>query len=381
MYIICHYSEIGLKGKNRKFFENTLCENIKSGLKKNFQNILVKTKILPGRILLELTNESSKKKIKHCLECIFGIAYFSFVKKSTQNIEEIQVVCLKLIKESKNKSFRITTKRSNKKFPLSSQLINEKIGAFIAKETSKKVKLKSPGINCYIEVVNQDTYIYTKKIKGLKGLPVGVSNKALVLISGGIDSPVAAYYSLKRGIQINFLHFHSLPYTSKSSINKVKRLVEVIEKFGAQNKLYLFPFADIQKQIMIKAPEKLRIILYRRIMMRIAEKLAAKENYLALVTGESVGQVASQTLENMRAIEEPTRIPVLRPLSGFDKEEIIEKAYEIKTYEISILPHEDCCVRFMPVHPETKAKLFEIYKIEEKLNIEDLIKKGLDQMN
>ncbi len=232
----------------------------------------------------------------------------------------------------------------------------------------------------FIEIVNNDSFVYTKKIQGPGGMPVGASGNALVLISGGIDSPVAAYYALKRGAQISFLHFHSLPYTSQSSINKVKKLIKALEKFGARGRLYLFPFADIQKQIMIKAPEKLRIILYRRYMMRIAEILAKQKKYLALFTGESLAQVASQTLENIRAIEEPVVIPVLRPLIGFDKEEIIAKACKIKTYDISILPHEDCCVRFMPKHPETKAKLGEVNKVEQDLDIDGMIKNGTSRI-
>ena len=379
MFIICHYSEIGLKGKNRDFFENQLCKNIKNSFEKYLPDIFVKIKRLPGRILIELKDDGGEDKIKTILKNIFGIANFSFAIRTSQDIKEIEEKCLDLVKQSSCKSFRITTQRANKSFPLKSQDINIKIGDHVVRNTGKKVNLTKPDINCFIEIVNKDAFVYTKKIQGPGGIPVGASGKALVLISGGIDSPVASYYALKRGAQISFLHFHSLPYTSQSSINKVKKIVKILEKFGAQGNLYLFPFADIQKQIMIKVPEKLRIILYRRTMMRIAEILAQKKKYLALFTGESLGQVASQTLENIRAIEEPVVIPILRPLIGFDKEEIIAKAQFIKTYKISILPHEDCCVRFMPKHPETKAKLYEVHNAEEELDIDEMIRDALEK--
>ena len=380
MFIICHYSEIGLKGKNRDFFENKLCKNIQDCLNQNLPGVFIKTRRLPGRILVELKKGSSKNKVKENLANVFGIANFSFVTKVAQDIKKIQEICLNLTKESKSKSFRVTTQRANKSFKLTSQDVNIKIGAYIVQNTDKKVNLEKPGINCFIEIVNKDAFVYSEKIKGQGGIPVSASGRALVLISGGIDSPVASYYALKRGAQISFLHFHSLPYTSQSSVNKVKKLALTLKKFGAKGSLYLFPFADIQKQIMIGAPEKLRIILYRRYMMRIAETLAKQNKYLALFTGESLAQVASQTLENICATEEPVVIPVLRPLIGFDKEEIIKVAQQIGTYDTSIIPHEDCCVRFMPKHPETKAKLDEVNRVEKKLNIEKAIKEGIEKI-
>jgi len=214
----------------------------------------------------------------------------------------------------------------------------------------------------------------------LGGLPVGVSGKAISLLSGGIDSPVASFLAMKRGLNLIFLHFHALPYTDKASVEKVKKIVEILKKFQSKLKLYLIPFAKIQKEILLKTPSSLRVIFYRRMMLRIAEKIAEKEKVKAIITGENLGQVASQTLENLKVIEKATKLLVLRPLIGEDKLEIIEKAKKIGTYDISILPHQDCCSRFVPEHPETKANLEIVEKAERKLKVEDLIKKALTNL-
>src|SRR3989338_9749285 len=288
---------------------------------------------------------------------------------------------------SGGKTFRITAQRSNKNYPLISQEINEKIGKYILTKLRHRmskskvcVKLTDPDINCHIEIIEKCAFIYLEKIPGPGGMPVGTGGKALALLSGGIDSPAAAYYLLKRGVRVDFIHFHSMPYTSPASVEKVKKLAGILNKYQSNSKIFLIPFADIQKEIMMKVPEKLRVIFYRRLMMKIAEEIAKKENYLALITGESVGQVASQTLENMKAIEDAVKIPVLRPLCGFDKEEIINKARDIGTYAISILPHDDCCTRFVPKHPEIRAKLNEVKQAEKNMEVKKLIKKSLDKM-
>ena len=264
---------------------------------------------------------------------------------------------------------------------MNSQQINEKIGEHILKNLNCKVNLSKPNIICFIEIVEKYAFLYTKKIKGQGGLPISTGGKAICLISGGIDSPVAAFKVMKRGVKIIFLHFHAYPYTQKASIEKVEKLVKVLNKFHSQSKLYLVPFANIQKEILIKTPSSLRVILYRRMMFRIAKEVAKKEKALALVTGESIGQVASQTLENIRTIEESVDILVLRPLISDDKQEIIEKAEEIGTFNISIIPHEDCCTRFLPKHPETKSKIEMVKRAEEKLDFQNLIKKTIKDIN
>lgn len=375
-YIICHYHEIGLKGKNRRFFEEKLIENIKQALPASSFEFV---KRISGRIIIKLTAKGAQnqKEIEQALKNVFGIAYFAFAVSSEQKIETIKKKARELMEGKKFKTFRISTKRSGKEFPLSSQEINERVGEHILKNLNKKVNLERPNLTCFIEIVERYAFLYLEKIKGLGGLPVSTGGKTVVLLSGGIDSPVAAFRIMKRGVKIIFLHFHAYPYTKKASIDKAEKIVKILNKYQYNSKLYLVPFADIQKEILLKTPAKLRVILYRRMMFRIAGEIAKKEKALAIITGESVGQVASQTLENIKVIEEAIDLPVLRPLIGEDKEEIIKKAQEIGTFEVSILPHQDCCVRFLPVHPATKAQLKEVKEAEKELNIQKLIKKAI----
>jgi thiamine biosynthesis protein ThiI len=375
-YIICHYHEIALKAKNRKFFEEKLIENIGRVLKTGDFEF---GKRISGRILIKLTKEGTKneQEIRKSLKNVFGIAYFAFATNSPQKIKSIQEKALEILKGKKFRTFRISTQRSKKEFPLTSQKINEKIGAHVLKKTKSKVKLEKPDITCFIEIVEKYAFLYLEKIKGLGGLPVSVSGKAISLLSGGIDSPVAAFLAMKRGIKVIFAHFHAHPYTLAASIEKAKKLVKILNKFQGNSKLYLIPFGEIQKEILLKTPAKLRVILYRRLMFKIAEEISRQEKALGIFTGESIGQVASQTMENIRAIEEAVNLPVYRPLIGQDKEEIIQKAKEIETFEISILPDQDCCSRFLPAHPETKAKLKEIIKAERKLNIQKLVREAI----
>ncbi len=401
-YIICHYSEIGLKGKNRKFFEEKLIENIKRVLRPKY---FVFVKRISGRIIVQLTKkgEESEREINEALKNVFGMAYFSLAVSSPQKIRSIREKALEILRDSeyhkflgfgyptlqpsveygargvsrKFKTFRISTQRSKKDFHLTSQQINEKVGEYILQKTKFRVDLKRPDITCFIEIVEKYAFLYLKKIRGLGGLPVSVSGRAIVLLSGGIDSPVAGFLAMKRGIKAIFLHFHARPFTSEASIEKTKRIVELLSKYQGKSKLYLVPFAEAQKEILLKTPTKLRVILYRRVMFQIAAKIAEKEKALVIFTGESVGQVASQTLENIKAIEAAVHLPVFRPLISQDKEEIIQRAKEIGTFEISILPHQDCCSRFLPRHPETRAKLEEVVKAEKKLNIRKLIQEAV----
>jgi len=276
--------------------------------------------------------------------------------------------------DKKFKTFKISTKRSEKKFPLTSQQINEKVGGYILKKIKSKVDLENPDVICFVEIVEKYAFLYLEKIRGPGGLPTSVSGKGISLLSGGIDSPVASFLAMKRGVKVIFLHFHAYPFASKASIEKAKKIVKILSNYQGKSKLYLIPFADIQKEILMKTQAKLRVVLYRRLMFQIAEEIAKKEGVLGVFTGESIGQVASQTLENIKVIEEATDLPVFRPLISQDKEEIIQKAKEIGTFDVSILPYQDCCSRFLPKHPETKAKLEDIRKAEKKLNIEKLVK-------
>jgi len=382
-YIICHYSEIGLKGKNRRFFEEKLVENIKRVLDSLW---LKRVKRISGLLLVELTREGieNKEKIKEFLKNVFGIAYFAFALKCEQDIEIIEQKALEILKKEEFRSFKISAKRSQKDFPLTSQEINERVGEYIIekiKNQKSKIKiavdLKNPDIICFIEIVEKYAFLYAEKISGQGGLPVGVSGKGVSLLSGGIDSPVASFYAQKRGIELVFLHFTSYPFAKKSSLEKVKKIVKVLNRFQSRAKLYLVPFTDIQREILLKTKAKLRVVLYRRMMFRIAELIAKKEKAKVLITGENIGQVASQTIENLSTIEEAVNLLVLRPLAGFDKQEIVNKAREIGTFDISIMKGDDCCQRFLPKYPETKADLKEAKREEEKIDIKGLIEKAL----
>ncbi|NQU82823.1 MAG: tRNA 4-thiouridine(8) synthase ThiI [Parcubacteria group bacterium] len=372
--VICHYAEIGLKGKNRKFFEEKLVDNIKQALPEgSFKHV----KRISGRILVYLSDGAKESEVGDALKTIFGLAYFAFAQQAEQSIESISQKAVEILKDEDFETFRIDAKRSNKEFALSSQEINEQIGGAVIDGVNKKVKLENPDVTLFIQIVEKFAFLFIKKIRGLGGLPVGVSSRAVSLLSGGIDSPVASFLAMKRGVEVVFCHFHAVPYVDKKSVDKVKQLAEVLTKYQGKSKLYLIPFGDIQKEILLKTTPDLRVVLYRRIMFKIAEEIANKEKAKALVTGESIGQVASQTIENIAAISEATSLPILRPLITYDKEEIIEKAKEIDTYELSILPHQDCCARFLPKHPATKANLNEVQEQEQKINLKELIEQAI----
>ncbi|PIR57777.1 MAG: tRNA 4-thiouridine(8) synthase ThiI [Parcubacteria group bacterium CG10_big_fil_rev_8_21_14_0_10_38_31] len=375
-YAICHYDEIGIKGRNRRVFEDKLIENIKKGLMAGAPGSFEYVKRISGRVIVKLSEKGKNdiKNIEKVLSRTFGIAYFTFAFSCLQDIDSIKANVLASMSMKKFKTFRITSQRSKKDFPMTSQDINVEVGAYIIDNIKDiKVKLEKPTVNCFIEIVDNFSFIYFDKINGHGGLPVGVSGRALLLVSGGIDSPVAAYYLMKRGLEVSYIHFHSLPYTSQSSLDKVESLVGILNNFQHKSKIYFVPFSDIQKEIMLNAPDKFRIIFYRRFMFKIAEEVSKKEKIIVLGTGESLGQVASQTIENIIATADAVSMLILRPLIGFDKKEIIKVAERIGTYDISIIPHEDCCSLFLPKNPETKANLDEIKKVEKVFNIKKIV--------
>jgi tRNA uracil 4-sulfurtransferase len=384
-HILIHYGEIALKGKNRNFFEAQLIQNIRSQLEAFAPGSFLSVGKISGGILVKLgeIGVREKAKVEDALMHTFGIVNFSFAASVPQDIDKIKDACWDLINPpaggEKFKTFRVTTQRSNKNFHMTSMEIDRMVGEHIFEnfKRNRKVSLKNPDFECFVMIINDMALVATRKIQGLGGMPVGTGGKAMVLMSGGFDSPVAAWWLLKRGVQLRYAHFHSAPYTSKASIEKVVDLTKALERFGASTKIYLISFADVQKEIMMNAPEKFRVILYRRFMVRIAEALAKKEKCLALITGDSVGQVASQTLENILAVNEAATIPIFRPLIGMDKEEIMQKARQIGTYDISRLPHDDCCTRLMPKKPETRAKLSEVLAAEKNLDVEKIIMETL----
>jgi len=378
-YIVIHYAEIGLKGQNRPFFEKRLEKNIKKSFERDeitFKSIERKY----GRILVKLSENPELSRINKTLSNIFGIANFSFAVKVKSKIEEIENKAVEILKVENFQTFKIDTRRSDKKFPMKSMEVNEKVGQKVVDNLKKNVDLENPDKTVFIEITWDGAFIYFEKIDSLGGLPVGTGNKTLVLLSGGIDSPVAAYLLNKRGVENIFIHFYSCLHTGQASINKAKKIVEILNKYQFKSKLYLVPFIEIQREILDQSPPSLRILLYRRFMFRIAEKLAEKQKACVLTTGESVGQVASQTLENIKAISESIEIPILRPLIGFNKEEIISLSKKIGTYETSILPCQDTCTQFMPDHPETKATIRQIKKAEENLDLDKLIEMGVQSI-
>lgn len=380
-YILIHYGEIALKGKNRNYFESILIQNIKDQLNlfspKSFEYV----KKMSGGILVKLNEKGAKEhdSIREALMHTFGIVNFSFAVSVEQDLETIKQTAWEMISKEKFDTFRVRVQRSNKNFPSSSEQLNREIGGYIFEKFNqqKKVSLKEAELECHIIIINDVALVSLKKNKGLGGLPVGTGGKAMVLMSGGFDSPIAAWQLLKRGVTTRFVHFHSIPYTSRESLEKVTDLIKVLKKYKSSATLHSVPFADVQKEIMMKCPQSLRVILYRRFMMRIAERLARRDKCLALITGDSLGQVASQTLENILAVNQAVTLPVFRPLIGEDKEEIMAKAKLIGTYDISKLPHDDCCTRLMPKNPETRAKLEEVMEAEKALDIEKIIEETI----
>ena len=375
-HILIHYSEIGLKGRNRGFFEQKLVDNIKTALR----DFNIKVKLTFDRIVVS-GNWDNDEDIKKCLFLVSGIAFYAFVNIIDWDLEKIEEEVLKLIKEKKFNFFAIRAKRSSKNYPLTSMEINRQVGAHILDNLKdKKVDLDNPDLACYIEIANNKAMIYLDKISGLGGLPVGTAGRLVSLISGGFDSPVASFQMMRRGAEIIFVHFHSYPNTPKASIEKVEELVKILGNYQNNSKLYLVPFLNIQKEIFAQAPEKLRVILYRRFMVRIAQEIAKKENCLGLVTGDNLGQVASQTLENMRVVEDVSNLPIYRPLIAFDKNDIIKLSKNIGTHDLSAEPFDDCCSLFEPKNPETRAKIEEVEKVEKKLDVEKLVEGAIEKL-
>lgn len=369
--ILLAYGEIFLKSEPvMRILLKKLIKNIKLWLNKN--KIPFKILKMRGRIFIETNKTKEACKV---LKKIFGIVWIApCYHLKTSSLKKIQSFCKKNYEKwiGKKESFAVRARRVGK-HRYSSQKLAEAIGSVI----NRKVNLSSPDKEIFVEVRDNNSFIYFKKIKCYGGLPLGSTGKVISLISGGIDSPVSSWLMMKKGCEIILLHFHSFPLVSKASIEKVKELAKVLAKYQKRIKIYFIPFSDIQMKIRTKIPAKYRIILYRRFMFRIAEEIAKIEKAKALVTGESLAQVSSQTMQNILVIEEVTKLPILRPLIGMDKVEIINLAKKIGTYEISIKPQEDCCMLFIPKHPSTRAKLEVIKKNEKKLKIKKLVKEAI----
>lgn len=375
MIFIVRFNEIFLKGKNQGFFINKLKENI--------IRVCPDAKIerIPGGLEIQ-SQDDFLSKIRY----IFGIANAAQVKKIKADIEILKRGALELMlsfceyETKRIPTFALHSTRSDKQYPLNSLQINQEIGDYIHERTGFKVNLKQPDIRIFIDILAKDrAYLYLEKISGPGGLPAGSSAPVLSLISSGFDSPIASYLLIKRGARCMFLHFHSYPFSTDRSIRNVKKIVTKLSKYQGLTKLYMAPLGEIQKELLTYAPKRYLVILYRRIMLRVAERIAHSTNIKALLTGENLGQVASQTIENMAVISRATSLPILRPLVGFDKQEIIHLAEKIGTASISKLPYDDCCLRFVPRHPETRARLEDVEKIEKDLSVPEYIKRILSK--
>ena len=375
--ILLHYSEIALKLKNRSYFEKFFISNIN----KHIQGLnYSKIELNAARVFIHKININDWHKFKSRIKNIMGLQHATLVIETKTNLDDIKNSTEFLIKNKDFKSFRITTKRNDKNFSYDSNEINKEIGAHVQNISGSKVSLKYYSINIIIELLQNNTYIGFERIQGFSGLPARCQEKALSLISSGIDSPVASFEMIKRGVKLDFVHFHSYPAINKQSIENVKEILNILTKYQLQTTLYLVPLLSIQQKIMELIPDKYWVIFFRRAMIKIANIIAEKIDAVALVTGDSVGQVASQTLSNLRAVAESSQIPILRPLSGMNKEDIINRAKLVKTYDVSVLPYEDCCSFFVPKHPETKAKMKDIKVQADKLNLNDLLDDAINNI-
>jgi thiamine biosynthesis protein ThiI len=378
--VIVHYHELALKGHNRDYFEQCLIKNIRTALNgvgvRQVEN-------LHSRIRIRLPHEASIEVVRDRLIRVCGIANFLLgrvvpLQLANPNLHELTAAVLEEIESQSFATFRITARRADKRLTLTSMDIEKSLGAAVCDRTGKKVSLKNPDLTIYIELLSKEAFCSAEKIEGPGGMPVGVSGRIACLISGGIDSPVAAYRIVKRGCLASFIHFSGRPLVSRASEEKVHELVRHLTTFQYDSRLYVIPFGEIQREIILNTPAPLRIVLYRRMMIRIAQELARKDRCWALVTGDSLGQVASQTPQNLCAIEEAAELPILRPLIGMDKREIIDEARRLGTYETSIEPDQDCCKLFVPPHPSTKTRLDDVKKVERMIDVSALVKRGVE---
>jgi tRNA uracil 4-sulfurtransferase len=371
--ILIKYGELTTKKDNRNQFINILYNNLNEKIKK-YDAKIIKEHARMYIICNEHTNE-----ILDIVSNTFGIHAFNICYKTHTNTEDIKSLTLELLKQKNFKTFKVETKRRDKNFPIKSMDFNHIIGSHILKNINDiKVEVENPEILVHIEINKEDTYIYFNDIKGLGGYPVGVQQKGLLMLSGGIDSPVAGYLALKRGIKIDAIYFEAIPHTSLNAREKVKTLAKELLKYTTDINLYVVPITKLQEEIYKNCDSTYIITILRRMMYRISEQLANKNNQLVLINGESIGQVASQTLNSMRVINEVVKIPVIRPVACLDKLEIIEIAKKINTYETSILPYEDCCTIFVPRHPVINPKHEKCLKEEQKIDYEQLIKESID---
>jgi tRNA uracil 4-sulfurtransferase len=372
--VIVHYQEIALKGRNRPWFVARLVRNLRAAV----SDLDVRqVRALMGRIEVVLGPEAEWAVVRDRLSRVFGVANFARAGRAPLDVDAMAAAILGDLDSSDPRSFRVSARRADKRFPLTSPQIEREVGGRIKEARGWHVDLGHPELTIHVEVLTSEAFYYFGKEPGAGGLPVGSSGKAVCLLSGGIDSPVAAWRMMRRGCRVLFVHFHSYPILSRASQEKARELVQLLTQFQYHSRLFLVPFGEIQQRVVLSVAPPLRVVIYRRLMMRIAQAIARQHRGQALVTGEVVGQVASQTLDNLTVINDVAALPVLRPLIGMDKEEITAEAQRLGTYPISIIPDQDCCTLFTPRHPATKARRGDVLAAEEALPVDDIVDRAV----
>lgn len=367
--IVVHYNELALKGRNRPWFVQMLVRNIRTAL----AGLAVPAvRSVMGRIEIEM-GPAAWDDVRERLKSVFGIQYYSFAGSAPLELDAMASTIIADLGDRPPSSFRVTARRTDKRYPLTSPQIEFEVGGRIKEAKGWRVDLSNPALTVHVDLLPDHAFYFFGKEPGAGGLPTGTGGRVACLLSGGIDSPVAAYRLMRRGCSVLLVHFHSYPVLSRASQEKVRELAGVLTTYQQRSRLVLVPFADLQQQVLLTIAPDLRVVMYRRFMMRIAERLARRWHARALVTGEVIGQVASQTLDNLTTIGGATTLQILRPLVGMDKDEITAEAQRIGTFPISIIPDQDCCTLFTPKHPATHVTPRQIEEAEALLPIEDLV--------
>src|SRR5687767_6588901 len=373
--VVVHYQEIALKGRNRPWFIARLVRNIKAATS-DLDVKKVVTKM--GRIEIMLGGPEAWAPVAERLRHVFGIANFSRAALVPLDVDGIAKAILEDLGDMRVSTFRVSARRADKRFPLTSPQIEREVGGRIKEAKGWAVNLDDPEFTIHVEALTGEAFYHFGKEAGPGGMPTGVSGRVVALLSGGIDSPVASYRLMKRGCRVIPVHFHSYPILSRASQEKVRELTSVLTRYQQHTRLYMVAFGEIQQQVMLAVQPALRVVVYRRLMLRIAQAIAEKTHAGALVTGEVIGQVASQTLENMTTISSVATLPVFRPLIGMDKDEIVAEAQRLGTFPISIIEDQDCCQLFTPRHPATKARRGEVEAAERGMPIDDFVRQAVE---
>jgi thiamine biosynthesis protein ThiI len=372
--IVVHYQELALKGKNRPWFLGRLVRNLRRALS---DLDVRRVHALMGRIEIVLGPDASREEIGERIRRTFGIANFSYARRTPLDLDVLTTSILEDLRDRACESFRVSVRRADKRFPMTSPQVEREVGGRIKEAKGWRVNLDEPDFEIHVELITNEAFYFFGKERGAGGLPTGTAGRVVCLLSGGIDSPVAAHRIMKRGCTATFVHFHSYPILSRASQEKARELVQLLTRWQHQSKLYLVPFGDVQQQVVLAIPPPMRVVVYRRLMLRIAERIARTRGAQALVTGDSIGQVASQTLENLAVVGQAATLPIFRPLIGMDKSEIMAEAAKLGSYPISIIPDQDCCTLFTPRNPLTRARLEDIEAAERALPIDDLVARAV----